>query len=151
MGQIQSAQKYVNGSTINYRIIILVNSLGQVSINKSLFYQFIIQLSSSGIYSVLNTSYTSLNPPSFAILSLDEVKSDGNIKLIARYLLSQQFAMLSTDSKVLAVYRDIPYYQIVFQGPGSTQINFIILYNFNGTIAVMSATQRQVPSPPSYV
>lgn len=52
--------------------------------------------------------------------------------------------MLSTDSKVLAVYRDIPYYQLVFQGPGITQITFVILFNLNKTVSVMSATSKQV-------
>lgn len=54
--------------------------------------------------------------------------------------------MLTTNSRVLAVYRDVPYYQLIFQGPGETQITSVILYNFNGSIEVMSATSKQVPS-----
>lgn len=119
MSQVQSVEKSVSESTTFYRISILLASLGQLDVSTStIFYQYIIQLSPSGQYSVSNASYISLNPPNFKILNLEEVKSDANIKLIARFLLSQKFPMLSTNSRVLAVYRDVPYYQLIFQGPG---------------------------------
>lgn len=78
-------------------------------------------------------------------LSIDEVKKDENIKIIARYLLSQQFPMLSSSSQVLAVFRDIPYYQIIFQGTANYQLTFVILYGFNGEVQIMNATSKQTP------
>ena len=148
--QVQSVEKSVSGNITFYRISILLAALGQLDISSStIFYQYILQLSPSGNYTVSNASYISLNPPTFKILNLEEVKSDANIKLIARFLLSRKFPMLTTNSRVLAVYRDVPYYQLIFQGPGETQITFVILYNFNGSIEVMSATSRQVPAAQS--
>lgn len=59
--------------------------------------------------------------------------------------------MLGSDSRVLAVYRDIPYYRIIFQGPSNIQLNYVIIYNFNGTVQVLSATSAQDQSQQSQV
>jgi hypothetical protein len=151
MSQVQSVQKLANASSASYLITILLSNLGSVAItSKSIFYQYTLQLDATGAFSVQQVSYANLSPPNFAALTIDEVKKDENIKIIARYLLSQQFPMLSSSSQVLAVYRDIPYYQLVFQGTDSMQLTFVILYGYNGSVSVMSATSKQVAPQQTY-
>jgi hypothetical protein len=144
MRQVQSVQRMVNGTTTRYLITIQLNNLGSVVITNTIFYQYLLQFDANGSYSFVQSAYSGLNAPNFTPLCLEELKRDENIKNIARFLLSQQFPMLSSSSKVLAVFRDIPYYQIIFKGAGNTKLTFVILYGFNGSVQVMSATSRQV-------
>jgi hypothetical protein len=143
MRQVQSVQKMGNGSNTQYLITLQLNNLGSLTISKTIFYQYVLLMSSTGSFSIQQAAYNGLSTPDFVALSIDEVKRDENIKTIARYLLSQQFPMLSSSSQVLAVFRDIPYYQIVFQGTANNQLTFVILYGFNGAVQIMSATSRQ--------
>jgi len=117
MSQVQSVQKLTNGNTIQYRISVLLNKLGQYQLsNKNLFYQYLINFVPSTLnYSIASATYVNLDSPSFLTpLSVDDIRLDSNIRDIARFLLAQQFPLLTADAKVISVFRDAPYYKLVF-------------------------------------
>lgn len=96
-------------------------------------------------FSIVNATYVNLDSPSFdQQLTFDDIKADNNIREIARFLLTQQYPMLGPASRVLAVFRDVPYYKLVFEASGNNEITFMILFNLNGnTVSILSLTTQQ--------
>jgi hypothetical protein len=125
MSQVQSVQKMSNGSSILYKISVKLLSVGQLELKeKTIFYQYMLSFSpATSTFSIVNATYVNLDSPTFdQQLTFDDIKA----------------------GRVLAVFRDIPYYKLIFEASGSNEITFIILFNLNGnTVSILSLTTQQ--------
>ncbi len=106
----------------------LPNTSG-ISNTNNLFYSFVVMQDSNNKFTLNNAKYVYLNSPNFVQLTIADIQKDINIQNIARYLLLQNYSMLSPSSKVIYVARDFPYYKIIFDGYQHIQITIIATFN----------------------
>lgn len=71
MKQVQSVQRMMNGSSTLYLITIQLDTLGSVSISNTVFYQYVLQASQNGSFSIQQAAYNGLGTPNFVALSID--------------------------------------------------------------------------------
>ena len=72
-------------------------------------------------------------------LTLSDIGNDSNIQQIALFLMQQKYSMLPSNSQVVLVARDFPYYRIVFDNQRNAYATFNLIYNFyNADIQVTS-------------
>ena len=127
---LAAAEQSSLNSMLYYRLIITLYRFGSILLQNPLYYQFVVTSQDSRHFKLINATYTHLKSPNFVNLTSADIQKDTNIQAIARFLLSQNYAMLRPASSVVSVSRDFPYYKLVFDNQQNVYVTLIVVFNF---------------------